>query len=315
MQKPVVFGVVGPTAVGKTAMGIRLAQMLGCEIISADARQFYQKMAIGTAQPSAAERAQVHHHFVDFLSPTDLFSAGAFAHQAREKLAAMFGGGRNSAVVVGGSGLYVQALIEGLNDLPADLKIRTELNARLEREGLPALFAELKALDPNHADRMDRHNPQRVVRALEVCLASGQPFSHFHQPGKRIEPPFEAVWLGLEAPRDVLDMRIRSRLHQMLAAGWEEEARHLLAYREENALQTVGYREWFAHFDGDLTRSEMLEQIAIRTRQFAKRQMTWFRRNEAIQWHSHEDVKGLLEKAAEICEARNIPLAQPVSHS
>lgn len=300
---------------GKTACGIRLAQMLGTEIISADARQFYQKMAIGTAQPSAEEQAQVQHHFVDFLSPKELFSAGAFAKKAHEKMAEMFGDGHASAVVVGGSGLYVQALVEGLDDLPADLNIRAELNARLKCEGLSALFAELTALDPDHADRMDRHNPQRVVRALEVCLASGRPFSHFHQPAKRAELPFEAIWLGLEAPRDVQDVRIRSRLKQMVSAGWENEARQLLAYRQENALQTVGYREWFAHFDGELTRSETLEQIAIRTRQFAKRQMTWFRRNDSIQWHSHDHVEGLLEKAAEICKSRNIPLAQPVSHS
>lgn len=309
-ERPLVFVLVGPTAVGKTACAIRLAQALGTEIISADARQFYKGLGIGTAQPSAAERAAVPHHFVDFLEPDELCSAGAFADMAADRIERLHADGHDSVVVVGGSGLYVKALVEGLNELPADLSIRAQLNIRLADEGLAPLVAELAALDPDHVARMDTANPQRVVRALEVCLASGQPFSSFHAPDAISERPFDVVQLGLTAPRDVLEERIRERLAKMIEAGWEAEARAALPHRHENALQTVGYREWFEHFDGLLTRAEAAEKIAVKTRQFAKRQMTWFQKDEGVVWFGHEQCPELLQHAAEICAAENIPFTE-----
>lgn len=309
-ERPLVFVLVGPTAVGKTACAIRLAKALGTEIISADARQFYRGLAIGTAQPTAAERAEVPHHFVDFLEPNELCSAGAFAEMASDRIDALHAAGQDSVVVVGGSGLYIKALVEGLNELPADLAVRERLNERLAAEGLPALLAELTELDPDHVARMDTANPQRVVRALEVCLASGQPFSSFHAPDAISERPFDVVQLGLTAPREVLEDRIRQRLSNMIEAGWEAEARAALPHRNENALQTVGYREWFEHFDGLLTRAEAAEKIAVKTRQFAKRQMTWFQKDEGVVWFGQEQCTELLQYAAEICAAENIPFTE-----
>lgn len=311
-ERPLVFVVVGPTAVGKTACAIDLAQALGTEIISADARQFYRGLAIGTAQPSARERAAVPHHFVDFLEPTAHFSAGAFAEAATEKIGQLHNSGHQAVVVVGGSGLYVKALVEGLNALPSDLKIRGLLNDRLATEGIAPLLAELQTLDPVHVKQMDTANPQRVVRALEVCLASGRPFSSFHAPEDIAERPFDVEVLGLEAPRDVLEFRIRERLSRMIEAGWEREARQALPYREENALQTVGYREWFQCFDGACTRAEAAEAIAVKTRQFAKRQMTWFRKMKGVSWFGCDACPEMLAHAQEICSARNIPFTPPV---
>jgi tRNA dimethylallyltransferase len=180
---------------------------------------------------------------------------------------------------------------------------------------LAQLVAELSALDPVHVEKMDTSNPQRVVRALEVCLASGQPFSSFHAPDAISERPFDVVELGLTAPRDVLEARIRQRLSKMIEAGWEAEARAALPHRDENALQTVGYREWFEHFDGKLTRAEAAEKIAVKTRQFAKRQMTWFQRQSGVVWFGHETCPELLHHAAEICVAENIPFTESVSSS
>lgn len=314
-ERPLVFVLVGPTAVGKTACAIRLAKALGTEIISADARQFYRGLAIGTAQPTPAELAEVPHHFVDFLEPHELCSAGAFAEMATDRIGALHAAGKDSVVVVGGSGLYIKAMVEGLNELPADLAIRERLNERLADEGLAQLVAELSALDPVHVEKMDTSNPQRVVRALEVCLASGQPFSSFHAPDAISERPFDVVELGLTAPRDVLEARIRQRLSKMIEAGWEAEARAALPHRDENALQTVGYREWFEHFDGKLTRAEAAEKIAVKTRQFAKRQMTWFQRQSGVVWFGHENCPELLHHAAEICVAENIPFTESVSSS
>ena len=304
-ERPHVFAIVGPTAVGKTACSIALAERLGAEILSFDARQFYRGLAIGTAQPSAEERAAVVHHLVDFLSPDELFSAGAYAEAALERIAALHASGHRAVVLVGGSGLYLKAVLEGLNELPASLPIRAELRARLEREGLAPLLAELTELDPVHIGRMDTANPQRVVRALEVCLASGRPFSSFHDPAAVAERPFDHTILGLEADRDILEARIRKRVEAMVAAGWEAEARAALPFRHENALQTVGYREWFEHIDGRVSRAEALEWIAVRTRQYAKRQLTWFKRVENVQWF--EDCPSLLQAAASVCAEQNIP--------
>ncbi len=287
----VVVSIVGATASGKTELAVALAQHLQTEIVNADARQVYQGMAIGTAHPSANELAAAKHHLVDFLSPAELFSAGAFeaeAVPALTKLCAAHG----SAVLAGGSGMYVEAALRGLDPLPADLALRASLNTRLKKEGLTPLLEELWNLDPTHADRMDTFNPQRVVRALEVCLASGKPFSSFHH-GEPKPRPWRVVSIGLNPERNELRERIATRAQAMMEAGWLEEAKALLPHRHENALNTVGYKELFEHLDGKCSLDEAVEWIVTRTRQFAKRQMTWFKKDPATTWFDYTaDTRG-----------------------
>lgn len=283
--------VVGPTAVGKTAWGIALARSLGAEVLNADSRQFYREIPIGTAQPSVEEQAEVPHHFVGHLELDALYSAGDFERDALAWVAQ-----RRVSVVVGGSGLYLQALLEGLDDVPRDLHVREALNAELFANGLPKLVEELAQKDPATAQRIDLHNPQRVVRALEVCRATGKPLSAFHR-GAAQARPFDALVIGIDRPRRELYERIDARVHAMVAAGFEAEARGVWPRKHLNSLQTVGYREWFAHFDGKLTRDEALYWIATRTRQFAKRQTTWFRRMAGVEWFRASACEAATDRA------------------
>ena len=276
-ERPLLVVVIGPTAVGKTALAIAVANALHCEILNADSRQVYRGMPIGTAQPTAEERAAVPHHFVDFLEPDALFSAGQFQSDALAWLEQWFAH-HKCAVLSGGSGLYVKAVLEGLDPVPADLTIRTALNARLESEGLEVLVDELKRLDPAHAASMDTQNPQRVVRALEVCLASGKPFSSFHS-SSTVPRPFDTLVIGLKRERAELIDRINRRVDLMMESGLKAEVEALRPHWSANALQTVGYREWNAYFSGEWTANQVAEEIKLRTRQFAKRQMTWLRNN------------------------------------
>lgn len=286
-EKPLLVVVVGPTAVGKTRMAIQIAQALDTEIINADSRQVYRGMAIGTAQPDSAERAAVPHHFVDFIQPEELYSAGQFESDALEWLGKWFQS-RRTAVLSGGSGLYIKAVLEGLDEIPSDLTIRASLNERLQSAGMDPLVDELRRLDPVHAERMDIQNPQRVVRALEVCLATGRPFSSFHNEEVR-ERPFDTWVVGLRMPKALLDERINQRVDQMIRQGLEAEVNSLQHLADQNALQTVGYREWNGFFHGQKSREAVIEEIQLRTRQFAKRQMTWFQKMPNVQWfNAHE---------------------------
>ncbi|MGB1123411.1 MAG: tRNA (adenosine(37)-N6)-dimethylallyltransferase MiaA, partial [Flavobacteriales bacterium] len=281
-ERPLLVVVIGPTAVGKTELAIAIAKALHCEILNADSRQVYRGMPIGTAQPTAAERAAVPHHFVDFLEPDALYSAGQFEGDALAWLEQWFAH-RKCAVLSGGSGLYVKAVLDGLDPVPANLTIRSELNARLEAEGLEVLVDELKRLDPAHAASMDTQNPQRVVRALEVCLASGKPFSSFHS-STTTRRPFDALIIGLKCERAELIDRINRRVDRMMETGLKAEVEALRPHWSANALQTVGYREWSAFFAGEWSEAQVAEEIKLRTRQFAKRQRTWFRADASIQW-------------------------------
>ena len=300
MNRPTLICVVGPTAIGKTALGIKLAQEFNADIISADSRQIYRHMAIGTAAPTEEEKAQAKHHFVEFLHPSEIYSAGDFEKDAISFLEDYFKDSTSEsskvAILVGGSGLYVKGVVEGFDNLPRDLALRKTLNQRLESEGLPALQAELKALDPEHYSRMDTSNPQRVVRALEVTLFTGKPFSEFHsktsqQTENTSARPFDIIQIGLEAPREIINKRIEMRTQLMLDAGWLEETRALLPLRHHNSLNTVGYKELFAHLDGEMTLEQAKERIIISTRQFAKRQMTWFKKDPTITWFDFFEEK------------------------
>ena len=298
-QPGVVISVVGPTASGKTELAIALAQRLGTEIVNADARQVYRGMAIGTAQPTAAERAAAPHHLVDFLEPTQLYSAGTFEEQAVPLLDRLCQE-RGSAILAGGSGMYVKAALEGLDPLPADLDLRRQLNAEVGSMGLPHLVARLRELDPEHADAMDTSNPQRVVRALEVCLTSGRPFSSFHS-GAVKSRDWHVVSVGLDPDRAELRERIALRAHAMMDSGWLEETRCLIPLRSENALNTVGYKELFQHLDGDMPLEDAVDLVITHTRQFAKRQMTWFRKDPRTTWfpYTHDSRGHALEAAVD----------------
>ncbi len=275
--------VCGPTAVGKTEFAIQLAEELRTEIISADSRQIYREIPIGTAQPTVEQLAWVNHHFVAERSIEDEFNAGLFEREALIRLNFLFQK-HNAVVCCGGTGLYIKALCEGLDDVPkADATLREELNVRLQTEGLESLRLQLKSLDPVHFLKMDVQNPQRVIRALEVCIASGRPFSSFHVREKK-NRPFRVVMVGMELPREELNKRIDHRVDTMLENGWLNEALSVFDKRHLNALNTVGYKELFMHLEGEMSLTEAIEKIKTNTKRFAKRQMTWFKNDSDIRW-------------------------------
>ena len=285
--------VVGPTGSGKTDLSIRLALHYGAPILSTDSRQVYRGMPIGTAQPSADQLQAVEHHFIASRDLTDNLNCGEYEVQALVRLEELFAD-HDWVVAVGGSGLYVRALCEGMDDLPqADEPLRRELERRLAEEGLGALAEELRELDPEYCRTADLNNPARVMRALEVCLQTHMPYSR-QRTGERRPRAFEIVKIGIDLPRDVLYDRINRRVDRMLADGLEAEARALYPYRELNALKTVGYREFFDYFDGRIGYDEAVELIKRNSRRYAKRQLTWFRRDSEIRWFAPDDDAAII---------------------
>lgn len=285
--------VVGPTGSGKTDLSIRLALHYGAPILSTDSRQVYRGMPIGTAQPSADQLQAVEHHFIASHDLTDNLNCGEYEVQALARLKELFAD-HDWVVAVGGSGLYVRALCEGMDDLPqADEPLRRELEHRLAEEGLGALAEELRELDPEYCRTADLNNPARVMRALEVCLQTHMPYSR-QRTGERRPRPFEIVKIGIDLPRDVLYDRINRRVDRMLADGLEAEVRALYPCRELNALKTVGYREFFDYFDGRIGYDEAVELIKRNSRRYAKRQLTWFRRDSEIRWFAPDDDAAII---------------------
>ena len=275
--------IAGPTAAGKTAAAIELAKQLHTEIISADSRQLYREMSIGTAKPSAEELSAVKHHFIDSHSITEIFSVGDFEKQALQVLNDIFKT-HDFALLVGGSGLYIKAVCEGFDDLPtASAEIRERLNHEFEEKGLTWLQEKLKVADPVYASQVDMNNPQRLIRALEVTESTGQPFSSYRKSTVNLRP-FNIIKLGLNLPREVLYDRINRRVDDMISKGLVEEVRSLLPYRQLNALNTVGYSELFDYFDGKTDMDTAISLIKQNTRRFAKRQLTWFRKDKEIKW-------------------------------
>lgn len=285
--------VAGPTAVGKTDLCVKLAQVLQTEILSADSRQFYRELNIGTAKPAQTDLKGVVHHFINSHSINELYSAGAFERDALQQLDALFKS-KNVAIVTGGSGLYLKALCEGLDALPeTPPELRAQLMDRLKNEGFTPLQDQLQALDSDYATRNDLQNSQRVVRALEVCLLTGRPFSVFRQQ-KTTQRPFAIVQIALERPREELYERIDKRMDSMLAQGLVAEAQSLTAYRHHNALQTVGYKEVFDHLDGLYDYAEMTRLLKRNSRRYAKRQMTWFKHQGNFSWFDATDFSGIM---------------------
>lgn len=286
--------IVGATGSGKTALSISLAQHYHAPIISTDSRQVYRGMPIGTAQPTREELAAVEHHFIADREPEEEFNCGRYEHEALHRLEELFKI-HDYVVAVGGSGLYIQALCDGLDDLPdADHELRSNLKLQLDNEGVESLVRRLKELDPDYAEEVDIQNPARVMRALEVCITSGQPYSKLRR-GCKTPRPFNIIKIGTEMPRDVLYDRINRRVDMMIQDGLVEEARALYPKRELNALQTVGYRELFDYFSNKSTYDEAVDLIKRNSRRYAKRQMTWFRRDEAIKWIAPDRVEEIIE--------------------
>ena len=295
--------ILGPTAVGKTDYSIETALRYGSPVISCDSRQIYKEMTIGTAVPSAEQLAAVQHYFIHSHTVTQLYTAGKYELEALELINRLFAEGHETLVMAGGSGFYVDALVNGLDDFPsADLKLRGELMARLQEEGVEALRLELKALDPESYATIDIANGQRVVRALEVCIMTGRPFSSFKTAARKSRD-FEIEKIGLVRPREVLYDRINRRVIQMIDDGLVEEVRSLTQYRDLAALQTVGYKEifdWFDYQDGKVsaegwtpqtpgdgpvtTLDRAIELIQRNTRHYAKRQLSYWNRDKSIRW-------------------------------
>ena len=285
--------VVGPTGSGKSALAVKLAQHYNAPVISTDSRQVFRNMAIGTAQPTAEELAAAKHYFIADREVEDDFNCGKYEVEALALLERLFAENRY-VVAVGGSGLYIQALCEGMDSLPeADDALRAELKARFASEGLEVLADELRRLDPKYAEEVDIQNPARVMRALEVCITTGRPYSE-QRVGKVAERPFNIVKVGTDMSRDVLYERINRRVDMMVEQGLVAEAMAMYPKRHLNALQTVGYRELFEHFDGNCSLEEAIELIKRNSRRYAKRQLTWFRRDESTGWYSPDDIEGVV---------------------
>lgn len=294
-HKPLLIVIAGPTAVGKTAVSIEVAEYFGCSIISADSRQFYRDLKIGTAAPDALQLSRVKHHFVGQLSLDERYDVSKYETEVLALLSDLFS--VNPVVVLtGGSGLYIQAVCEGLDNLPdSDPEIRAELRLKYEEEGIAVLRSMLQKLDPEYYAKVDLANPNRLLRALEVCLSTGKTFSSFRT-DQKTERPFNILKIGLDLPRNELHQRINARVEQMMADGLETEARNYYSFRDLNALNTVGYKELFEYFDGNCTLSEAVEKIKTNTRRYARRQLTWFRRDKAMLWCRPDEAFGTIQQ-------------------
>ena len=284
---------VGPTAVGKTTLGVSLAKKLDCEIISADSRQFFKELSIGTAKPSKWEMAGVKHHFVDFLSIQEEFSAGRFELAVLELLQKIYSK-KHQALMVGGSGLYVQAVCQGMNDIPQiPENFRQNLYREYQRDGIQPLLEELRFADPDYYNKVDKNNQQRVIRALEIYRATGKPYSSFRQ-DKIVQRDFQIIKIGLELEREALFERINQRMDRMIEAGLFEEAEKWYPMRHMNALKTVGYSEIFDYLGGQYDKQEAIRLLKRNSRRYAKRQLTWFKKDPDITWFYPDEFDKIL---------------------
>lgn len=304
-----ILAVVGPTAVGKSEVAIELAEALGGEIVNADALQAYRYLDLGTAKPTAEERARVPHHLLDILEPSERYSAGEFARRARVVVAEITARGR-LPIVVGGSGFYHRALVQGLAPVPSvPSSVRSALVARLESEGRDSLFRELFTVDPETAQGFGIGDTQRLLRALEVFHGTGVPLSTWWQRRSSDEEPISALSIGLTVPRTILYHRIERRTAAMFAAGWVEEVRSLLSRGytpDQPAFQAIGYRQIVAHLGGNGPLEAAIEETLTATRQFAKRQLTWFRKEPDVEWFDAQDLKFLKRQVREFLRTNRV---------
>lgn len=296
--------IAGATGSGKTDLSIKIALHYAAPIISTDSRQFYRGIPIGTAQPDNEQLQTVEHHFIASHDLKQDFNCGAYEQQALQRLEELFRQ-HDYVVAVGGSGLYIKALCEGMDDLPeVELALRERLAAELKQQGVDAMAERLRELDPAYYEVVDRKNPARVLRALEVCIGTGKPYSTLRT-GERRKRPFNIVKIATDMERTRLYERIDKRVDIMIEQGLEQEARSVYHLRELNSLQTVGYREMFDYFDGTISRDEAIELIKRNSRRYAKRQLTWLRRDTEFAWfHPQEKAKIIEYIDAKVCELK-----------
>ena len=299
-SKKTLITIVGPTAIGKTSLSILIASYFNTEIISCDSRQFYKEMTIGTAVPEKEELAVIPHHFIQNRSVFEDYNVGAYERDALNVLDTLFKK-PTPVVMVGGSGLYVKAVLEGLDDFPKiDPSIRLELKHVLETEGIIPLQDQLKKLDVTTYNTIDIENPQRVIRALEICIGSNLPYSSYTGKLKK-KRKFNSIVIGLNGEREKIYERINRRVDLMVEKGLLDEAKKLYPNKELNALQTVGYKELFSFFEEKVTKDEAIQEIKKNTRRFAKRQLTWFNKDASIYWFDFEtDTDNILKKIEDV---------------
>ena len=293
MQKYLVV-ITGPTGIGKTRVGIKIARHFGTEIISADSRQIYKEIKIGTAVPSFTEMSAIKHHFIQTKSIYDNYNASKYEEKALEIITSLFEK-YDLVLMVGGSMLYVDAVCHGIDIMPdADPEIRNSLKIQLEKDGLESLRFQLKKLDPEYYSIVDLKNPNRIIHALEISLMTGKPYSSFRT-NKKKERPFEVIKIGLNCDREVLHQRINSRVDQMITEGLEKEARAVYHLKHLNSLNTVGYQELFAYFDQEITLEKAIELIKRNSRRYARKQITWFRRDREVTWFNPNQQEEIIQ--------------------
>ena len=293
-MKPTLVVLAGPTAVGKTSCGIEVAKHFGTEIISADSRQIYRETTIGTAVPSPEELALVKHHFIQTISVEETYNASIYEKQVLDRLEQLFKA-QDLVLMVGGSGLYIDAVCEGIDDLPqVDPVLREELQGKFKKEGLEALTQQLLRLDPISYEKVDLKNHMRVLKALEISIQTGLPYSSFLSDTKK-ERPFRILRIALDLDREILYKRINSRVEQMMEGGLLEEVRQVQHLKGYTAMKTVGYRELFPVLDGELSIHEGVDLIKRHTRKFARKQLTWFRKENRYQWFSPRNCKDIID--------------------
>lgn len=284
----------GPTASGKTDIAIELANYFDTEIISADSRQFYKELPIGTGAPTLIQQSKAEHHFVGMLSVADDYNVSKFEHDVLNLLNTEL---VNAPLVImaGGSGLYIDAVCKGIDILPdIETSIRNDAKNIFKRKGLVGLQEKLRQLDSEYYQKVDLNNPVRLLRAIEVCLQTGIPYSQFRKNNPQTRS-FDIIKIGISIPRDILVERINKRVEQMINDGWVEEAKSVYPFKNKNSLNTVGYKELFAYFEKRLTIDQAIEKIKTNTRRYAKRQMTWFRKDKDMHWFDFDDVNGIVD--------------------
>ncbi len=294
--------IAGPTAIGKTALSISLAQQLNTVILSADSRQFYKETSIGTAKPTEKEMKGIKHYFINSHSIQDDYNVGKYETDAIDLITNLFKT-CDVLILVGGSGLYIDAITKGFDKLPeADKEIRIKIELIYKQEGIEALQLLLKKLDPEYYKKVDINNPQRLSRALEVCLSTGKPYSRLRR-GETKQRNFKTIKIGLNNERSILYERINNRVDKMIESGLLEEVKQLLPFKHLNSLQTVGYKELFDYYDNNIDLKTAIDLIKQNTRNYAKRQLTWFRRDEEIKWFEANEAKKIIEYIMQIIKA------------
>ncbi|WP_320111748.1 tRNA (adenosine(37)-N6)-dimethylallyltransferase MiaA [Draconibacterium orientale] len=293
MPKTLVI-ITGPTGIGKTEVSIKVARHFNAEIVSADSRQIFKELNIGTAVPSQEELAAIPHHFIQSHSVEENYNASRYETEALELIDKLFQQ-RDVLLLVGGSMLYIDAICKGIDSMPdADPEVRAALKKQLEEEGLESLRLQLKTLDPEYYKKVDLKNPNRIIHALEISIQTGKPYSSFRSdtPKKR---PFQIIKIALNCDRQVLHNRINLRVDKMMEAGLETEARSVYHKKQLNSLNTVGYQELFAYFNGEISREKAIELIKRNSRRYARKQITWFRRDEAVKWFEPTNTEEIIE--------------------